>query len=352
MKTDYPVIDLHYHIYGWENDSGADFYTTTREYCTRGGFRAININALPSGTRDVSNNILAALYKHAHPRTYIHGGLTYPVYPVPETLPPDMDPVVQYRELMEIGFDGIKMLETKPTQMKILGRKVSDDLFAPFFRAVEADGTHMLWHVADPDFFWDRERIPQVCVDQGWFYGDGTYPTQEEVYRSALTVLERNPRLNVTFAHFFFLAEEPEKLEALFAQYPNVNVDLTPGVEMYGGFGKRPAYFREFFTRYADRIEFGTDGSDESGPEGSLSIAQTVLDFLTTRKEFDVWNYQFRGLELDRETVEQIVHGNFERRCSLKKLNTEALGRYIEKYQHLIREPAMREKILQAAEKL
>ena len=33
-------------------------------------------------------------------------------------MPCDMDAVAQYRELVKIGFDGIKMLEGKPTEHK------------------------------------------------------------------------------------------------------------------------------------------------------------------------------------------------------------------------------------------
>ena len=192
MTYNKPIVDGHYHIYKWYNGKGKDFFETTDQYRTGRNFHAININALPSVSRDVSNNIIAALYKLHHPDVFIHGGLIYDTYPVPAVMTAGMDPLTQYKELMEIGFDGIKMLETKPTQLKKIDRPVCDALYHEFFDAVEKDGTHMIWHVNDPKEFWDKNLAPAFAFENGWFYGNGEYPSHEEIYRQALAVLERN----------------------------------------------------------------------------------------------------------------------------------------------------------------
>lgn len=335
------VLDGHYHIYGWYDEKGRDFWQTTDAYLAGRNFRTININALPSGNRDVSNNIITALYKLRHPEVYIHGGLIYDSYPVPAQMPEGMDPLTQYRELMEIGFDGIKMLETKPTTIKKLGRPVCDPLYRDFFDAVEKDGTHMVWHVNDPAEFWDKDLAPAFCLEAGWFYGDGSYPSHEEIYRQVLAVLEKNPKLNVTFAHFFFMSGCPERLEKIFEQYPNTAVDLTPGSEMYADFRERAEYYRDFFTRHADRIEFGTDASDEASEvEDNLWLADIVYRFASTDETFQLWEVSGRGLKLDDAVQEKIFSGNFLRRVSPqpKPINVQALKRYIEKYRHLIRD--------------
>lgn len=353
MKFDKKVIDSHYHIYNWFDKNGKTFWETTGAYRDGRGFRNVNINTLPSVKRDVSNNIMVALYKLYHPDFYAHGGLIYDTYPVPAVMTEGMDPLTQYKELMEIGFDGIKMLETKPTEIKAIGRTVDDPLYADFFAAVEQDGTHMVWHVNDPDIFWDINKIPADCLEAGWYYGDGTYPAYETIYKQALAVLERHPSLKVSFAHFFFLSEDPERLEEIFAKYPGVSVDLTPGVEMYGGFGKRCQYYYDFFNRYADRIEYGTDAHD--GGEGyNWVIADTVYRFLTTDDDFDIWDYQFKGLKLPEETTEKILWKNFAGRVgeTPKPINVAALKAYVEKYKHLIQDEKVRELILDAISKV
>lgn len=348
------VVDGHYHIYEWVNGEGKDFLETTDAYCAGRNFRAINIAALPAYKRDVGNNIMAALYKLHNPKAFIHGGLFYPAYPVPEKLPEEMDLLTQYREMMAIGFDGVKMIETKPDRAKAFQRPVSDPLYRDFFDAVEADGTHILWHVNDPAEFWDKDLAPSWSFENGWFYGDGTFPTYEELYRQTLDVLDRNPNLKITFAHFFFMSGDPERLEKIFAKYPNVAVDLTPGSEMYGNFKARAEYYRDFFTRHADRILFGTDSSDEDSLDSNFMRADVVHKFLSTGEDFNIWEVAGVGLDLDGAVQEKILGGNFLRRVSEtpKPINQAALKQYIAKYRHLIQDPQLCEKIDAAAAKL
>ena len=341
------TIDGHYHILeGWFNHAGQDFAGSARAYRDSRGFEAINICAAPyldEYKTDVSNNILAALCKMRLPGTYAHGGLIYS-----DDHTPACSPEEQYRELMEMGFDGIKMLETKPSEIRRLGRAMDEPLFEGWFDAIEKDGTHMVWHAADPGHFWIRECVSQEFVDRGWFYGDGTYPSKEEIYRQVMTVLERHPSLKVTFAHFFFLGDEPQRLEEIFEKYPNVNVDITPGWEMYAAFGRDGRFWREFFVKYADRIGFGTDSGDESA--GDPGIPDIVYRFLTTEEEQEIWGIRFRGIALDDGTLEKILRGNFLRRVgnSPRPVNLDALKRYTEKYRHLIADAGLRDRITEA----
>ena len=340
MEYKKPMIDSHYHIFDWCNHENRDFFQATEAYLQAVHCRSININALPSVERDVSNNIMAALFKLRHPNVYAHGGLIYDVYPVPSVVTAGMESEVQYRELMEIGFDGVKMLETKPTEMKVIGRGVDDPIYEGLFAAAERDGTHMVWHVGDPATFWDPELAPPDCIENGWFYGDGTFTPLEEIYSQVLTVLDRHPKLNVTFAHFFFMSDDPERLAQIFARYPNVNVDITPGSEMYHNFEKDRAYFREFFTRYADRIEYGTDCSEEGNVTNYRNHVSVITRFLNTEERITDWNAGFSGINLDEQVLDKIYFENYLRRAGQqpKPINVAALKDYVSKYRHLVRD--------------
>lgn len=355
MKFGREIVDGHYHISGWFNAEGQSFWESTEAYCAARGYRAINLNSVPSGRRDVSINIMCALYKLRHPEAYSHGGLIYDVYPVPAVMTEGMDPLTQYRELMAIGFDGIKLLESKPTSAKLLGRPLCDDLYEPFFAAIEQDDTHVLWHSGDPESFWDPVNVTPRQIERGWYYGDGTFPTCEEIYQIADKVLQRHPNLKVTFAHFFFLSNFPERLENNFLnKYPQLNVDLTPGIEMYESFGKNPAYFREFFLRHANRLSFGTDANTHFSMEFNLELCDPVYEFLTTDHEINAWEYHFKGLNLPDEALDQILYGNFFRRVSEKPkpINPEALKAYVAKYRHLIQDEKVRSLIDEEMKKI
>lgn len=345
MKYDRCVLDSHYHIQNWNDREGRNIFDSIRQYKDGKGFHSVNLCALSSyhhGAEMVSgaeNNILMALCKLHFPDLFIHGGLVYESFPVPQSITEGFDPLTQYRELMEIGFDGIKILETKPDQAKLIGCPFSDPFYEPFFAAAAQDGTHFVFHVADPITCWGPQHYYANGNPLPLPYGDGTYPAKEALYEQILTVLENHPTLNFTFAHFFFMSDEMERLGNIFDKFPNVCVDLTPGVEMYGSFGQDVAYTREFFSKYSDRILFGTDSNDCDHQAGNWDIGQQVFDFLTTDKALDAWGYQFKGIQLDNAAADNILYKNFLQKVSPtpKGINTPALIAYYEKYRHLIK---------------
>lgn len=339
MFVEEKIIDSHLHIEGIYNEKGEHFLHGFDEYRRLCNVDAFNVAALPSGKRDVANNILVAFYKLANPQDFAHGGLVYTEYPAPRVAPYGMSPAEQYRELMEIGFDGIKMLEGKPQLHKMINIPLCDDYFDEFFAQIEKDGTHLLFHVNDPEEFWDPAFATDDLRSRGWFYGDGDYASNEEVYRQIEAVLEKHPNLCATFAHFFFYSKRPEKLEELFEKYPKVAVDLTPGGEMYHGFSDRFDYYKRFFEKYSNRILLGTDSTFPYETKAMEWLNDRVYRFVATDDTTKAFaDRMLTGIKLNEEQKTNIIWRNFERRVSEKpkKINKEALKRYIKKYKHLI----------------
>lgn len=334
-----PVIDGHYHTEKYWCKDGRTYLEHLEEYLERTGLAGLNMAALATTEWDVGLNMLDLLAKERFANVFVHGALGYEQFPVTGARE-GFDPLTQYRELLAMGCDGIKMLETKPTEQKQTKLPLDDAFYEPFLAAAEADGTHLLWHVADPEEFWDPEKVTQTAIDAGWAYVDGSFPPKEEFYRQVYAVLERHPNLNVTLAHFFFLSADGERLAKLFDTYPNVNVDLTPGCEMYGNFGKDPQYWRDFFIRYQDRIEFGTDAHNQKLMDGCMVKYDTVYRFLTTGEEMEAWDLQFTGLALPEEACRKICRDNFVRRVSAtpKPVDKQRLQAYVAKYRHLVRD--------------
>jgi len=268
---------------------------------------------------------------------------------------PGMDTATQYDELMEIGFDGIKLLETRTTTVPLLGKHINDAYFEGFFERAEKNGTHIICHVASPLHYWDptyADILPERC-----HYWKGDHPSIEEIYGAIYDVLKKHPKLNITFAHFFFFAEKEKtkELEALFERYENVGIDLTPGTEMYYEFNKDPAFYKAFLEKYADRIMHGTDVSFPSSRVNYMfELATNVYDVVTTEKEgIDIWGCPAKGLKLSDEACEKILYKNFEAQHEKpKKINVEALQRYTDKYKDLILDDGEKDEILMLVDKL
>jgi hypothetical protein len=138
--------------------------------------------------------------------------------------------------------------------------------------------------------------------------------------------------LKVIFAHFFFLSNQLDRLAGYLDEFPFMHIDLTPGIEMYHHFAKRPQVTRDFFLKYQDRILFGTDigakallAPSQEGiePEESklrIDLVRSFLEIdgafrLDTEKVnlFGKFEGDFQGIHLPESTLTKIYHQNFEK---------------------------------------
>jgi hypothetical protein len=235
--------------------------------------------------------------------------------------------------LMDVGCDGIKMIEGKPQIRSMLPMPAFDsDVYGPYWERLADRQIPLLFHVNDPEEFWDAEKVPQWAIDHGWFYGDGDYINNEAQYQEVLNVLSRHPDLNVIFPHFFFLSAQLERLARYLDTYPNMHIDLTPGIEMYSNFSKKLKEAKDFFIKYQDRIMFGTDigaktllDTPDQGIEIDESRERTLLvrRFLEDNQEFIIdgsggflfgdSEVRLIGLGLPRTILDKIYFNNFEK---------------------------------------
>lgn len=272
------------------------------------------------------------LKAHAPKRVYVFAGLDISVYfrapqQVGALFAASLD------TLLAAGCDGIKMIEGKPDMRKILPVPPFDsEVFAPYWEKMAQSRIPLLFHVNDPEEFWDAQRIPDWARSRGWYYGDGTFVINESQYTEIFNMLSVNPGLKVIFAHFFFLSAQLPRLADLLDRYPNVCIDLTPGIEMYRNFSGNIEKTREFFLKYQDRILFGTDiGSrallSTKHPDIELSESservKLVRNFLENPGEFLLnpesgflfgsQTTPFHGLGLPEPVLQKIYRKNFER---------------------------------------
>ncbi len=340
-KINEKIIDTHLHIEGWNNEESGSFLSAFQIYSEEMGLSSINVCSLNNHARGVANNVMVALHKMLNKNVFAHGALDHIVKPIGKN-PDGMDLVTQYRELMEIGFDGIKLIEGKPNVLKPLGGTLLSPYLDKVFCEMEKDGTHIVFHVNDPDEFWDYDLAPDEVKENGGFLGDGTYPDFWTVTKEIETILDKYPRLNVTFAHFFFYAKYPEKLEEMFKKYENMSIDITPGWEMFLAFEANHDFYKEFFKKHSKRILLGTDATFPWETKEYSWCLERLYNFITKDTvENAFYDKPLTGLGLKGEDKENILFANFERRVGRKEpkeINKEKLLAYFEKYKHLLSE--------------
>lgn len=344
------IIDCHYHNRYWSTD-GECYLETQKKYREQFGIDTLNVlcapgmdNGSPNG--GAGHNIMAGILKSQDERVYVQGGLIYPTAAEKNPAAPEYDPKLQVQEMMEMGFDGVKMMESKPTTYKKLPYRIDSDYYKEFFAYLEEEQIPLLWHVADPEDFWDPDKVSDNAKEHGWFYGDGTYPSREQVYKEVYTILERHPKIRLTLAHCFFISGYPEQMKELLDTYENVYIDLTPGPEMFRDFSANREVWREIFEKYYNRFMFGTDVN--SGVDFYIRerLVKDVVKFFTTDEEFlafefygDEYAYHLRGFGLDQEKCDYIFAKSFEEFIGgePKKLDKAAFKSYIERHaKHLV----------------
>lgn len=311
------IVDSHLHAHGGYHDV-TSFCAGFEQLAQAVSYTKKNVVMVPQWDKEfISQNMLGILYKALYPgKVYAYAGFDYYM---PDGVAP-MDLEQQAKRFSAMGFDGIKMVELKPTVRRNLGNIwISDPAYAGMFSFLEEKQIPLLLHVGDPETFWDDQLAPAFAKENGWFYGNGSYPALAEFYADTERMLDAHPKLNVVLAHFFFLSNQLERAEAMLQKYPNVRFDITPGTEMYGNFSKMPERWSAFFTKYRDRILFGTDNGWYSLmpiPEKidfAVNNVSVMRRFLETADSFTGYDMDLKGLDLPVETLSAIYFKNFEK---------------------------------------
>jgi len=320
-----PVIDSHIHF------PRPDMMAGLVDICNRLKIDRFNLVCTPHQQR-LSLVPDALQVKAHHPaRAYVSGELDVSAYfASPEHVGEIFADYVDL--LLAAGCDGIKMIEGKPDIRRMVPVPPFDSqVFAPYWEKIEKLQVPVVFHVNDPEEFWDPERIPDWAMGRGWFYGGGDTINNEDQYAEVIHVLENHPDLVIIFAHFFFMSAQLPRLADLLDRFPNMHIDLTPGIEMYHNFSADIDAARNFFLRYQDRIVFGTDigahallAKPGEGIEFEESHERVFLirNFLENSTEFYLPGKgylfgdpttPFLGLDLPETLLKKIYHQNAER---------------------------------------
>jgi len=294
--------DCHVHVLDGGLEALEDLARSQKDF----GYDRSNLLSV-EGMGNCAQNALAIAFKILSPDHYAFGSLHY-------RFPYDFAGEAQ--ALWDLGLDGIKMIENKPTERKLLGYRQDDGRYDGFYETLQALDIPVLAHVNDPRDFWDPDKAPQWAVDAGYAYCDGTFVPFAEILEESVRMLEKWPKLRVCFAHLMFLSDDGPALRQLMERHPNMYLDITSGTEMYVNFSEDLPFWRRFFLDFSDRILYGTDNCDRPN-EHEREIGRTInamqKRFLTTADIFPLWDSQIRGLDLPGEVLEKICAGNFSR---------------------------------------
>jgi len=338
--TDFALFDSHIHF------SSHLRWNEFRESCDRSNVKKSGIVSLPDRDR-INFNPEALFAKAREPKScYALLGLDYRARFQPERHI-RFDGGAQVETLAGLGADGLKMWAGKPSFQATLGFALDGPQLGEVFDAAAAAGLPVVLHVADPPVFWERDDGRRM----GWQAGAGAIPSFSELQTQTENMLSRHPQTTFIFPHLLFRAGNLKEFTRFMERFPNAFLDLSPGLYFYAELSQKPPAAREFFSRFRERVLFGTDGFwfDPGHPalpwcsmEENTERTERLYSFLATdRKASNPFSFtsssipEVKGLELEPEILKLILRENAERLLGLvpRALAPERVNGYLRMFE-------------------
>jgi len=315
--ADISVIDCHVHL---GNFGPGETKITAEDLQKTAEFMVETIKKGRLSQMYLSGHDAGLYLKAKYPRLFYAGGFA-PWSGETKTVPA-VNWQKYVRSLIDVGFDGIGEMGSKPVPRSV-HTPLDGDYYKGFWEACESSDYPVLCHVADPEEFWDEHLAPEWAKEQGWVYYVGDYPSKEELYKEMENVLVAQPRLKVVLCHFYFISADLERASEFLDSYRNANFDLTLGIELMHNISQRRDDWRDFFIKYQDRIFFGTDIATWQTIQESVDRIWLIRNFLESDEEFFTpltadrlltrYKDPYIGLNLPKSALEKIYAGNFQR---------------------------------------
>lgn len=294
-------IDFHVHINGEMPIERA--VRNLRDMMERHGYSSIGIMSLlyyGNGGSDPGCNARALELKRRIPGSFAFASLSH-----------SDDFAAQARRFMSEGFDGIKLLEGKPSMYRRFGYGIDDTRFDGFFDYAQREQIPILLHSCDPARNWDADAADERALRMGWVYGRDM-PPQQSFFAATERVLEKYPRLRITLAHMGFYSDNLEHAQALLDTYPNLRFDITPALIIYEQLSMQQNA-RQFFIKNASRLIYGTDAEyDLCGfsREYNDKKVRVITAFLEGSGECTADGIRLCPLDLPKNALEMIYGGS------------------------------------------
>lgn len=299
-------LDMHIHTYGdISMDQMVAYMEEMKKVRGYDGLGFVGCFRNSAGFHLDTNDVTMEL-KRRIPGCYAFAGLDH-----------GKDFIEQAKLYMEQGFDGIKMLEGKPSLYRFWGTGYEGPRMDEFFAYAEEQDIPLLVHNNDPRANWDPANPKADHLrSKGWYYGDGDVPSQEEFFQMMEGVLARHPNLRIALCHMGFYYDNLPRVSALMDKYPNLYLDLTPAVEVFIELSLTPDETRALFRKYAKRMFVGTDTTVDWAPESRIrtfndqKVRMMEVFFEGDEPEVVGGKYPVAPMHIDPEILEDIYYYN------------------------------------------
>jgi len=193
----------------------------------------------------------------------------------------------------EAGFVALKFKIVPDREGRAPRVWLDDPMLKPLFTRAEELGFTVQAHIAQPDA-WFRK-----------FYFNGEAGEKSHYFHQVEYLLDAHPGLTYVGVHMGGHPENLDHLQKLMDAYPHFHVDTSATKWTIREISRQHERAREFFTRNADRILFGSDLVVQHGVSPTYYTSRFHVQRL-------MWETDYRGRSMikdpDSETA-PVIHG-------------------------------------------
>jgi predicted TIM-barrel fold metal-dependent hydrolase len=221
------------------------------------------------------------------------------------------------------GAIGVKVYKSLGMELRdASGRYLlpDDPAFEAVFAGLEARGTTVYGHIAEPIAAW--LPLDPRNPDYGYYksypawhvFGRAGVPTKEAILAARDRVLERHPKLRFVGCHLGSMEEDVDAIARRLDRYPSFVVDTAARV-VHLTLQPREKV-RAFLVHYADRVLYGTDfvftaGQDAAGAAMRIE-AEYARDwrYFSSSETVEFEGRKVQGLALPAPALRSIFREN------------------------------------------
>jgi predicted TIM-barrel fold metal-dependent hydrolase len=240
-----------------------------------------------------------------------------------------------------IGLKNYKALglEARDTEGRLI--PIDDPRLYAVWERAERLGIVVSFHIGDPRAFFDpvtpqNERWEELHLHPEWSFADTKkFPKLESLFLQANSIVKNFPKIKFHYAHFGY-SEDIHLVSKWMDDLPNLHLDVAARL---GELGRQPAdEVNRVFTRFQDRIMFGTDRifydhceiqgagpcKDFSREEDQWFYNTHWRYFQTSDKQFDhptpvQGNWKINGIGLEEQVLQKLYRENARRLYRLER---------------------------------
>lgn len=236
-----------------------------------------------------------------------------------------------------LGAQGVKIFKQLGMSIRDADGKLlrgDDPRLDPFWAKCGEVGIPVLIHMADPKEYWYPLTFNTfhygMKSEKEQHYDRDKMPSWEDLIQQRNNILKKHPKTKFIGAHMGSLTFDLRQLAETLDKYPNFHVDCSARTRILGRLN--PHAVRDFFTKYQDRILFGTDSSTLNNvkPDDAKAVAiwqdraarfySRHLEYFETDRIDIVEPYgwgkdwlRISGVKLPPAVLEKFYHANAER---------------------------------------